>query len=73
MDARKIKRRRTKTFRRVDKKKSNDQKYLLTLDLNPYLHLKQKKKKKNCRQRIPESSCMKEETFDIDTLITSKS
>ena len=72
MDARKRKRRRTKTFRRIDKKKSNDQKYLLTLDLNPYLLLKQKKKK-ICRQRIPESSCMKEETFGIDTLITSKS
>ena len=72
MDARKRKRRRTKTFRRIDKKKSNDQKYLLTLDLNPYLLLKQKKKK-ICRQRIPESSCMKEETFGIDTLITFKS
>ena len=66
----KMKHKKMKPYRKSHQKEPTVNRYLLILDLMP-TRLQVKEKHSRYRPRIPESSCAKKETVNIDILVTS--
>ena len=61
-----------KAYRKSVQKKPTVKRRLLILDLKPLRSQVIKPLRSFYRQRIPESSCLRKETVDIDILVTSR-
>ena len=69
---RKGKRIRRKAYKKaVEKKKPKDKRYLLTLELKPFINIIVQRKAL-CRIKIPESTCAREKIVGMGILITSR-
>ena len=55
----------------VEKKKPKDKRYLLTLDLKPFINIIVQRKAL-CRIKIPDSTCAREKIVGMGILITSR-